>query len=134
MTDTAELNYCPCCGYSGLERPAYSRLGSPPWSHPGPPPYGQWYGEPSYEVCHCCGFEFGNDDDPGSHAAPSSFERYLADWIARGCNWGRPEKRPEDWNIVIQFESAGLSWPQAERAEPEIGPIGKLMRRLRLRR
>ena len=37
------------------------------------PPYGNALGRPSYEVCPRCGFEFGNDDNPGT-AAPSSFD------------------------------------------------------------
>jgi hypothetical protein len=33
--------------------------------------------------CPNCGFEFGNDDDPGT-AAPNSFESYRAEWTAAG--------------------------------------------------
>jgi hypothetical protein len=38
---------------------------------------------PSYEVCPNCGFEFGNDDNPGT-AAPSSFEQYRVEWESEG--------------------------------------------------
>jgi hypothetical protein len=47
------------------------------------PPYEDLLGRPSYEVCPCCGFEFGNDDNPGT-AAPVSFEQYRAQWEADG--------------------------------------------------
>lgn len=47
------------------------------------PPYEDLLGRPSYEVCPSCGFEFGNDDNPGT-AAAASFERYRAEWIAQG--------------------------------------------------
>ena len=47
------------------------------------PPYEKFLGRPSYEVCPNCGFEFGNDDNPGT-AAPASFAEYRAEWVARG--------------------------------------------------
>jgi hypothetical protein len=40
-------------------------------------------GTPSYEVCPNCGFEFGNDDNPGGTAAPASFAEYRAEWGGR---------------------------------------------------
>ena len=61
-------HYCPCCGYDGLSCPAYSELGPPPWPRLGEPPYSSHLGFPSYEVCSCCGFEYGLDDDPGATA------------------------------------------------------------------
>jgi rubredoxin len=36
---------------------------------------------PSYEVCPNCGFEFGNDDNPGTEAGVS-FEQYRTEWVA----------------------------------------------------
>jgi hypothetical protein len=100
-------NYCPCCGYPGLEMPAYRHLGPPPWLHPGAPPYEQWYGDPSYNVCPCCGFEFGNDDNPGT-AEPSSFEQFRREWIALGCPWFEPSQRPEGWRSSEQLAAAGI--------------------------
>lgn len=47
------------------------------------PPYEDSLGRPSYEVCHSCGFEFGNDDNPGT-ATPMSFEEYRREWDADG--------------------------------------------------
>jgi hypothetical protein len=47
------------------------------------PPYEELLGPPSYEVCLNCGFEFGNDDNPGT-AEPLSFEYYRAEWEAGG--------------------------------------------------
>jgi hypothetical protein len=50
------------------------------------PPYEEFLGRPSYEVCPRCGFEFGNDDNPGT-AEPDSFESYRAEWEAEGRPW-----------------------------------------------
>jgi hypothetical protein len=47
------------------------------------PPYEDLLGSASYEVCPNCGYEFGNDDNPGT-APPISFEAYRAEWIAEG--------------------------------------------------
>jgi hypothetical protein len=108
MELVAVLYYCPCCGYAALDGPAYRRLGPPPWFHPGPPPYEQWYGKPSYDVCACFGFEFGNDDNPGT-AAPSSFEQYRSEWVASGCHWFDTSRRPPDWELANQLSAAGLA-------------------------
>src|ERR1022692_571166 len=100
-------NYCPCCGYPHLERSSYHSLGSPPWRHPGLPPYEHWYGEPSYEVCPCCGFEFGNDDNPGT-SSPISFEQYRQKWSEGGFQWFDPSRRPEDWDLQHQLMAVGI--------------------------
>ena len=94
--------YCPCCGYDGLGCPAYECLSSPPWGDFGTPPYGQTLGMPSYEVCACCGFEFGFDDDPGASEG-TSFEAYLNEWIETGANWFTPAKRPNNWELQKQI-------------------------------
>jgi hypothetical protein len=98
---------CPCCGYPELNGPPYERLGLPPWPDHGAPPYSQRYGMPSYEVCACCGFEFGNDDDPGT-AVAQTFGGYLADWLARGCVWFTPNRRPANWRLEEQLRKAGI--------------------------
>ncbi|HWB14481.1 MAG TPA: hypothetical protein VG826_34970 [Pirellulales bacterium] len=101
-------HYCPCCGFSGLEAPAYRDIGAPPWTGHGPPPYCLRYGDPSYEVCSCCGFEFGNDDDPGT-AHGDGFEEYRRQWVASGAGWFNPEKCPRGWSLAAQFRLAGIA-------------------------
>jgi hypothetical protein len=103
-------HYCPACGYPGLTSPAYARLGPPPWVHPGLPPCERWYGVPSYQVCPCCGFEPGNDDDSWSGAVrPLSFEQYLSEWVRSGGEWLDESLRPEAWNSAQQLRAAGLT-------------------------
>jgi hypothetical protein len=65
---------------------------------------------PSYDVCACCGFEFGFDDNPGT-AEPQSFEAYRLGWRDDGCRWFDATKRPEGWSPVEQAKAAGISWP-----------------------
>jgi hypothetical protein len=71
------------------------------------PPYSQHFGQPSYEVCACCGFEFGNDDEPGTSNG-LSFEQYLAEWLSDGCEWFLPDARPTGWSIEQQTTEARL--------------------------
>lgn len=68
------MNYCcPVCGFEGLEEPPYDE-----------------YNEPSYEVCSCCGFEFGVDDDveteEGKLLAISEAQKLFREkWMSEGC-------------------------------------------------
>jgi hypothetical protein len=75
------------------------------------PPYGVHFGDASYEVCDCCGFEFGNDDEPGT-GEPTSFKDYLADWISDGMNWFEPRSKPLLWSLDDQLSHAGISRPK----------------------
>lgn len=81
---------CPVCGFVGLDEKPYETW-PPPSAVPIAPPYQDWLGRPSYEVCPLCGFEFGNDDNPGT-CDPISFVEYRAEWEAAG----RPVFSAED--------------------------------------
>ena len=104
-------NTCPCCGWDGLELPAYRNLSRASVSDdPVRPPYSRYLGYPSYEVCACCGFEFGNDDEPGTGEGVS-FKAYLAEWIKTGSSWFDPTRRPHDWSLERQLAKAGIKPP-----------------------
>ena len=75
---------CPVCYSVELIRPPYETW-PPPKGMLLDPPYEDLLGRPTYEVCPFCGFEFGNDDNPGT-AAPLSFQGYRQEWE----NQGRP--------------------------------------------
>ena len=77
---------CPVCSHVGLRVPPYDRWPPPPDFDESKPPYENQLGAPSYEVCPRCGFEFGNDDNPGT-AEPFSFSAYRAEWISQGQPW-----------------------------------------------
>jgi rubredoxin len=76
---------CPVCCMSLLESKPYDTW-PPPVDLAIRPPYQDYLGRPSYEVCPRCGFEFGNDDDPGT-APGVSFEQYRVEWEAQGRPW-----------------------------------------------
>ena len=79
---------CPVCEYPGLRSQPYETWPPPPDLDLSPP-YEDLLGPASYEVCPRCGFEFGNDDNPGT-AEPVSFETYRAEWERRGQPWFAP--------------------------------------------
>jgi hypothetical protein len=68
---------CPVCGSAELTVKPYEYW-PPPAGLDLTPPYEHVLGRPSYEVCSNCGFEFGNDDNPGT-ASAVSFEGYRAE-------------------------------------------------------
>lgn len=55
------------------------------------------HGFATFEICPCCGTEFGYDD------ASASFEDLREAWISGGCVWwnGKP---PEGWDAKEQLE------------------------------
>jgi predicted RNA-binding Zn-ribbon protein involved in translation (DUF1610 family) len=73
---------CPVCGAEELTAKPYETW-PPPDGVALAPPYEDHLGPPSYEVCPNCGFEFGNDDNPGT-APPCSFEDYRRGWEEGG--------------------------------------------------
>jgi hypothetical protein len=102
---------CPVCGFFGLKTPPYEKLGNPPWNNHGKPPYCQKYGKASYDICPCCSFEFGLEDEAPDSTKSVSFEKYLQQWIAEGCVWFQLEFKPHDWNLRTQLQKAGIKYP-----------------------
>ena len=65
----------------------------------------RWYGEPTYQVCPCCGFEFGYDDD----AKGATYEEARRRWLAAGTPWWSQNRpHPPDWHPHQQLTQAGL--------------------------
>jgi transcription elongation factor Elf1 len=57
---------CPICGYDKLNKPPYDEQGNE-----------------SFDICSCCGFEFGYDDLHSGY----TFESYRIKWISEGAEW-----------------------------------------------
>ena len=55
---------------------------------------------PSYEICFCCGVEFGNED-----YTVESTKRYRALRLKSGAKWFSPNRMPVDWNLKQQLEN-----------------------------
>jgi rubredoxin len=104
-------NYtCPVCGYSELKVKPYAHM--PPVSkelEKFNPPYENIWGKASYDVCSCCGFEFGNDDNGMDPSRNMSFLAYRNEWITEeNARWFEPELKPANWDLATQLQRAGL--------------------------
>lgn len=80
---------CPVCGFPGLEDPPRDSQDNP-----------------SYEICPCCFFHFGFDDDSEQH----TYQTYRAEWIAKGCPWKSIHIPPPlGWNPKTQLADLSRS-------------------------
>ena len=77
------MNCCPVCGYDGLNEPPYDGDGNP-----------------SYEICNCCGYEFGFDKQ--------NFDEYRLKWLSGGTKWFNPKAQPEYWTPLKQLLRIGV--------------------------
>ncbi|MGA7732682.1 MAG: hypothetical protein WCD37_15600 [Chloroflexia bacterium] len=76
------LNRCRVCGLEQEE---------PPWGDDGL--------TPSFDLCACCGVEFGYED-----STPQSTRKYRSEWIANGARWFAHKFKPQDWNLEGQLQ------------------------------
>lgn len=63
-------------------------------------PWGESNDTPTYEICPCCGAEFGYDD-----YTPESIKTYREKWIQSGAKWFNPEMKPGNWNLEKQLHN-----------------------------
>lgn len=71
---------CPVCGFTGLVDPPAD-----------------------FEICPCCGTEFGFDDDLKSHA------ELRMEWVMGGMHWfSNANHAPPNWDPVNQLLRAGF--------------------------
>lgn len=75
-------NHCRVCGYG---------LPIPPWGADGR--------SPTWEICPCCGTEFGYED-----CTPTSTRSAREKWIANGKKWFDATKKPANWSFDSQSE------------------------------
>lgn len=75
------LTHCPICGYPLREPVSRKQLMF------------------SFEICDCCGCEYGKDDTP----------LYRQAWLRNGAPWfkGHP---PEEWDANKQLRYAQMDW------------------------
>ncbi|MFC1709136.1 hypothetical protein ACFL2J_03640 [Candidatus Omnitrophota bacterium] len=79
-----EKYICPICGFNGLKESPYSKAN-----------------EPSYEICPCCGFEFGFDRGE----SVKEYQSFRRKWIEGGANWLVLDRKPEDWDLNRQLDN-----------------------------
>jgi hypothetical protein len=78
---------CPVCGFAGLTEPPYDSAGCA-----------------SFDICPCCGTEFGYDDATKSHG------ELRKDWLAAGASWrSKAQGPPPNWDPLTQLRESGLN-------------------------
>lgn len=54
---------------------------------------------PTFNICACCGCEFGTED-----SSSGGVTRHRASWVATGVAWFDPSRTPADWSRDEQLE------------------------------
>ncbi|MDB6155272.1 MAG: hypothetical protein JWL90_3725 [Chthoniobacteraceae bacterium] len=94
------MHTCPVCAYPGLQEPPHSASGGG-----------------SYEICPCCGFQFGVDDEDKG----LSYEEGRQRWVNAGMKWsGKGVAAPEGWDPGKQL--AGITKPERTRPKSRRRP------------
>lgn len=86
--EVKQMNYiCPVCGHDGLEEPAYNE-----------------YNLPSFEICSCCRFQFGDDNDVEMTegvflSREEAMTVYREKWIRNGAEIFQPDEYPQEFQV-----------------------------------
>lgn len=63
-------------------------------------------GVASDEICPCCDFHYGFDDDGEDKII---YEKWRLKWIEKGCKWfSKGRLQPEGWEVKKQLEGFKL--------------------------
>jgi len=83
MHKNNELYVCRVCGAMQLDAP---------WGDDGE--------APTYNICECCGVEFGYED-----ATMQGIKSYRSKWIDSGAKWSRKKSKPDNWSLEEQLSN-----------------------------
>lgn len=64
------------------------------------PPWGEDGETPTYEICPCCGVEFGNED-----YSLESLRTYRNKWFDKHIVWFEDKEKPGNWNLYKQMQN-----------------------------
>lgn len=59
------------------------------------------YGFASFELCMCCGIQFGYED-----IQYEVVKKYRENWLNNGAKWIHPQFKPQNWNLKEQLQNA----------------------------
>lgn len=62
------------------------------------PPWGADGRTPSFDICPCCGTEFGYED-----TTTAAILEQRRKWLASGAKWFSPKQKPAIWNLHAQL-------------------------------
>jgi len=61
-------------------------------------PWGENGYTPSFNICDCCGTEFGYHD-----ATIQAIKKSRERWLNQGSKWFEPKSKPKDWALEEQL-------------------------------
>lgn len=81
MHKNNELYICRICGSEQVDAP---------WGDDGE--------SPTYDICDCCGVEFGYED-----STLQGIKIYRSKWLDNGAKWYHKKSEPESWSLEDQL-------------------------------
>lgn len=81
--DNKKSNFCRICGLDQKENP-----------------WGKDNNTPNFEICACCGAEFGYNDC-NIHA----IRKYRNEWLLNNAEWFDSKKKPFNWSLEMQMKN-----------------------------
>lgn len=64
------------------------------------PPWGEDGLCPNYEICDCCGVEFGYGD-----CTLKAIQASRKNWLECGAGWKYPSNKPTNWSLEEQMKN-----------------------------
>lgn len=89
----SSINNCRVCGFYMIDEP---------WGEDGE--------TPTYEICPCCGVEFGNED-----YTLESTKEYRKTWLSTGAKWFESKEKPIDWDMEKQMQNIPEEYKEASQ-------------------
>lgn len=68
-------------------------------------PWGEDGETPTYEICPCCGVEFGNED-----YTLQSVRNYRTKWLESSAKWFESRQEPNYWDLEEQMEKVPMGF------------------------
>lgn len=62
-------------------------------------PWGEDGKSPNYDICDCCGVEFGYGD-----CSLKAIRAFRQQWLLKGSNWEYPNAKPLNWSLEEQMK------------------------------
>jgi hypothetical protein len=63
-------------------------------------PWGDDLLSPTFDICPCCGVEFGYED-----CQLNAIRAYRKNWLQNGSPWCEPKEKPPQWSLEIQLKN-----------------------------
>ncbi len=62
-------------------------------------PWGADGKTPAFELCGCCGVDFGYQD-----CTPEYVKKFREEWLKKGSKWSNLDEKPTDWALETQMK------------------------------